>query len=306
MIRFSNSHELTFACASGALAFDGRGWPWEFPFRWLGLLDPKAFTVVAKTITVDPIVGNLSLLHPWTCVALLGEKDNNGKNQLGATNAVGLTNPGALHWVTKCYPRAKRKGYKIAASVMANSVREAEILADELRPLDLAYVEWNPSCPNVDHPHIPLVGIAAALSHCGHPLVAKLAKNQVEERFVKSIDPFVEAWHAINTIPWDDLYPNDKSPIEKYRHKKKGGVSGMQIHAEALRCVGLLKTMTLKPIIGGGGIFSLKDVNDFESSGVSAFSIGTCFMYYPWYPNKIVKEHKEMKLLQRWSFPTIG
>lgn len=25
MIRFNNGHELTFACASGALAFDGRG-----------------------------------------------------------------------------------------------------------------------------------------------------------------------------------------------------------------------------------------------------------------------------------------
>lgn len=33
MIELSNGHRFEFVAASGALAFDGRGWPWEWPLR---------------------------------------------------------------------------------------------------------------------------------------------------------------------------------------------------------------------------------------------------------------------------------
>ncbi|MBI5466174.1 MAG: hypothetical protein HY974_02715, partial [Candidatus Kerfeldbacteria bacterium] len=58
MIQLANGHQLEFLAASGSLAFDGFGWPWEQPARWLKFWDPSVFTVVLKTLTFDPRSGN--------------------------------------------------------------------------------------------------------------------------------------------------------------------------------------------------------------------------------------------------------
>lgn len=288
MIRFSNGHELNFACGSGALAFDGRGWWWEYPLRWSGVLDPKAFTVVAKTVTLHPKKGNLSLWTPWTCVRPLSDKSY---NQLGAVNAIGLTNPGIEHWANFDYPMSQKMGYKIAASVKPDDGVQARCMAVELKPLSLAYVEVNLSCPNVHDVPKDIPEMLDALQRSGHPVVLKLSEDQIEESFIRACDPYVEAYHAINTIPWQRVFGDKPSPIEKYPHKLQGGVSGSFIHHRAVSCGNKLRTLTSKPFIGGGGIFDIQQVYDFQNNGASAFSIGTCFMLRPWRPNKIVKEY---------------
>lgn len=288
MIRFSNGYELTFACGSGALAFDGRGWWWEYPLRWARLLDPKAFTVVAKTVTLHPKKGNLSMWHPWTCVRHLSDKPY---NQLGAVNAIGLTNPGIEHWVKYDYPMSQKMGYQIAASVKPDDGVQARCMAVELKPLHLAYIEVNLSCPNVHDIPRDIPEILDAFQRTGHPVVLKLSEDQVEEGFIKAVDPYVEAYHAINTIPWKQVFHDKTSPIEKYPHKLQGGVSGSFIHRRALNCVNSMTGLTDKPTIGGGGIFQLQDVYNFQNNGAKAFSIGTCFMLRPWRPNRIVREY---------------
>lgn len=289
MIKFSNGHELTFACASGALAFDGRGWPWEQPLRWLGILDPKAFTVVAKTVTIKPIKGNLSLWHPWSCVRILHDEFG----RCAATNAIGLTNPGIEVWIEKHYPKAKKMGYKIAPSVKPENPAEAQYMASALYGLDLAYIEVNISCPNVYHVPENIPQILSELCKSGHPIVLKLSKSQVQKGLIEVVDPYVEAYHAINTIPWDDIFPSQTSPIEHYSHKQKGGVSGKFIHIHALRCVQDIIGWSSKPVIGGGGIFDIYNVRNFKNCGASAFSIGTCFLLRPWKPNQIVREFNQ-------------
>lgn len=287
MITFSNGHRLIFACASGALAFNGKGWWFEQPFRWLGLLNPKAFTVVAKTVTFQPIQGNYKTFSPWTCIRLIRK---NGMK--GLVNAVGLTNGGIDQWITRDYKEAKRMGYTISASVKPDTSYQAILMGNSLNPLDLAYVEVNVSCPNVvNNPE--LVSIVRELRNsCNHPLVLKLSLDQVNEHFVKETEKFVDAYHAINTIPWDAVFPNTISPIEKYSHKKKGGVSGDYIKESAIRSVKNIKSWSSKPVIGGGGIFCLQDVFDFEHAGAEAFSLGTCFTLSPWKPNQIIKEYE--------------
>ena len=68
MLTLSNGHSFTFMAASGALAFDGEGWPWEQPLRCLGLLDPSLFTIVTKTLTRHPRKGNLRWYNPFRVV----------------------------------------------------------------------------------------------------------------------------------------------------------------------------------------------------------------------------------------------
>lgn len=86
MIKLSNGRKLEFLVSSGALGYDGKGWPWEWPLRWAGLLRPEEFTAVTKTLTLEPRKGNLRWYKPWDVLRPLG----NGN----WVNAIGLTNPG--------------------------------------------------------------------------------------------------------------------------------------------------------------------------------------------------------------------
>lgn len=295
MIRFFNGHELTFACGSGALAFDGRGWWFEWPYRWLGQIDPKALTVVAKTVTMEPVKGNYVWWHPWTCIRKL--KDEFGRR--GMVNAVGLTNPGIVKWITRDYPKAKKKGYKVAASVKPNNPSEARRMAELLRLCDLAYVEVNVSCPNVGHVPDDIPNILRELRACGHPIVIKLSADQVRREMIEAVDQYVDAYHAINTIPWEKLFHDEPSPIEKHSHKQKGGVSGDYIHLHALWCVRQLTRMTVKPVIGGGGIFQMEHVLNFEHNGAKAFSLGSIFpLSLPFHAsqaNALIREYERLQ-----------
>lgn len=284
MIELPNGHRFDFATASGALGFDGRGWPWEWPLRWVGLLDPRAFTVVAKTVTYFPVRGNLSLRHPWTCVRLLPGG--------GVTNAVGLTNPGICYWVDCYYVEAIKKGYLIAASVRPDDPYQAGRMAWRLKDLTLPYVEVNVSCPNTAEVPADVPEMLKGLRACGHPLVLKLSEDQVTGGFVAATEPFVSAYHAINTVPWDQVYPGHSSPIERYDHGRQGGVSGPPIRGRALAAVRRLRGMTTRPVVGGGGIASADDVRAFADAGAAAFSIGTCFLRTPWRPNRIVRGYR--------------
>ena len=146
------------------------------------------------------------------------------------------------------------------------------------------------SCPNVHEVPRDITEILDAFQRSGHPVVLKLSADQVEEGFIRAVDQYVEAYHAINTIPWKKIFGDKPSPIEGYTHKQQGGVSGDWIREHALNCVKALGALTQKPIIGGGGIFTHKHVMDYEMAGAKAFSIGTCFMLRPWWPNRIVNE----------------
>ena len=96
MITLSNGHRFEYMAASGALAFDGKGWPWERPLVWSGLIRPELFTVVIKTLTRQPRKGNLRWWKPWTCTRLIPG---------GAVNKIGLTNPGIEWWCAHVGPR---------------------------------------------------------------------------------------------------------------------------------------------------------------------------------------------------------
>src|SRR6185369_4551400 len=95
MIMLSNGHKFEYMAASGALAYNGKGWLWERPLVGLGLIEPRLFTIVIKTLTRKPRKGNLRWWKPWTCVRLIPG---------GSVNKVGLTNPGIDWWCWEVAP----------------------------------------------------------------------------------------------------------------------------------------------------------------------------------------------------------
>ena len=277
-ITLSNNYVIDFCASSGALGFDGRGWPWEWPLRWIGVLDPKAFTIVAKTVTIESRKGNLSWWHPWTSVKLLSNQS--------VVNAIGLTNPGIYSWVAKDLKRGQSLKYNLAASISVSSIISAAQCVQAIHMCEkLPFVEVNISCPNINN-DLKISTILEIFQDCGFPLVLKLGIHQINEEFIKSVDSFVEVYHAINSVPWYVLYPDKKSPLNS-----DGGLSGRTIKKIAIDAVSRLKRMTSKSIIGGGGIMCLDDVWDFEVAGASAFSIGSCFLLSPWRPNQIVEDY---------------
>ncbi len=289
MIKFSNGYQLTFACASGALAFNGDGWPWEQPFRWLGLLRPKEFTIVAKTTTIFPIKGNLNLRRPWRAVRLVRPKS--------AVNAVGLTNPGVKHWLENDLPKAQAKGYRICPSFKIDTIPEANLLVHLINYgfpgfRDFPYIEVNVSCPNTTYIQPHQLDILQILRSLNAPKVLKLSERQINEEFINATEEYVEAYHAINTIPWSDLF-DERSPLAKYNYGGYGGVSGRLIKIRARKAVAKLRNLTDCPIIGGGGIETLEDVEAMVDFGAEAISIGTLFLYKPWKPNQIVNEWRK-------------
>ncbi len=280
MIRLPNGESIEFLTGSGALGFDGRGWWWEYPLRWLGLLNPHDFAVVVKTLTLHPRKGNLRWYAPWRCVRLIPG---------GTVNAVGLTNPGVEWWLRTCYPRMQRMGLQTIVSVYVESVDEACQFARLLAPLRIAAIELNASCPNVPHDaaiaHV--VQIAQALQAAGHPLIVKVGYDQPYVELAQALEGIADAIHAINAVPWHLVFPERASPLA---HLGGGAVSGMPIRPFVREAVGRLRRATRLPIIAGGGIYTLRDLEELWTLGARAFSIGTLFLRAPWRPNQLVRQ----------------
>jgi len=280
MIQLSNNEQIEFLTGSGALGFDGRGWWWEYPLRWLGLLNPHDFAIVVKTLTLRPRRGNLRWYAPWRCVRLIPG---------GTVNAVGLTNPGIEWWIRTCYPRMRRLGLQTIVSVYAESVGEAEQLARLLAPLQLTAIELNASCPNVPHDSAVahVAGIAQALHRAGHPLIVKVGYDQPYVEMAQALEGIAEAVHAINAVPWRLVFAERRSPLA---HLGGGAVSGEPIRPFVREAVARLHRSTRLPIIAGGGIYSLRDLEELWAIGARAFSIGTLFLRAPWLPNRLVRQ----------------
>ncbi len=268
--------------ASGSLWFDGNGWFWEKPLKWFGLLDPKLFTIVTKTLTRLPKEGNLRMYKPLGAVRFL-----NG----GVVNAIGLTNPGLDWWCKKVGPKLKHSPLSIIVSIHSNSPREAGEMAWRLNPYKLQGIELNLSCPNVVHnletetEHI-LETIRQVKRVSKFPLIIKLSANQNYKQITKKTEYLVEAI-SINSVPWKHIYKDEPSPLH---HLGGGGVSGKPAQEHNWKMLKELAEHTKTPIIGPS-VWNYEDIDKIKSLGAKAVSFGSVFLRHPWRPTMYVKRY---------------
>ena len=85
MIRLSNGHTFSYIAASGALAYDGSGWPWGVSITVDGTYGSAALYGGHKTLTYLPRKGIFGGTRPGVWYAF-----SNG----GAVNAIGPDQPG--------------------------------------------------------------------------------------------------------------------------------------------------------------------------------------------------------------------
>ncbi len=282
VITFSNGHSFLFMTASGALAFDGRGWPWEWPLRWAGLLDPKLFTIVTKTLTRWPRRGHLRWSHPWSVVKKMGQE--------GVLNAIGLTNNGIDWWIQEVAPRIF-PDYKIVVSIEAEDAVEMVEMIEKVKSEKIVGIELNLSCPNTpstdDQTTEKILSLCrTAATATTVPLIAKLSYTHDCQTIVRELDRLkkIEAI-SINSIPWAALFPGLPSPLARYGG---GGVSGRVIQQWSWQMVEEISRVSKIPVIGPS-VWEYGDIKKVLDRGAQAVSFGSIFVYSPWRPTLFVR-----------------
>ena len=287
MITLSNGHVFEYMTASGALGYDGKGWPHEKALVWLELIRPELFTNVAKTITVLPRQGNFRWDNPFGCVRFM---------RGGVLNAVGMGNNGSAWWYEKIGRGVSRQKESLIASVYFESEPQMEEMAKMLNLVDLVGVEVNARCPNLS-PSPYWQCPEAIVRNCRefkillrHPLLLKLSVEDKIKRILPWVEGFVEAV-SINSVRWKVIFPNKKSPLV---HLGGGGVSGKITQPIVWPFISDIARYSSIPVIGSA-IWDFDDLARVRAAGAKAISFGSVFMPYPWRPASFVRKEMEGK-----------
>lgn len=291
MIQLSNGHQFEYMAASGALGFDGMGYLWERPFRWLSFLNPSLFTVVTKTLTNKSRKGNLRWFNPFRCIRLFPG---------GVINAISLTNPGIEWWCQKVGPYVNRAKIPLVGSIFSDDVKELAIMATMLNDFDLVGLEVNSSCPSIEGNFLKNTGRVVkncqiARKKSRFPLILKLSVIHDIETIVSQLEGVIEAI-SINSVPWSFAFPVRKSPLA---HFGDGGISGKIAQPFTWGFVEKIIKTTSIPVIGPS-VWDFPDIKKLRKLGAKAVSFGSVFLKYPWRPTIFVR--KDKKETQKLSF----
>ena len=296
MIKLSNGHQLEYVVASGALGFDGLGWPWEKPLVWLRLIRPELFTVFIKSLTRNPREGNLRWYKPWECVRLIP----GGRS----VNKVGLTNPGIEWWCKEVGPHLDFRKYNLAGSIFGTTVELVE-MATMLNRFGFVALEINPSCPNTGHgletAQSIIHSVKAVKEVSRHPLIVKVSVDQDYLAIAQGLVGVAEAI-SLNSVPWKTVFPEGKrTPLWRLEEKVGGGgggVSGRPAQEHNWGAVKALSSQGLLPVIGPS-IMGQADIHHLALRGAKAFSFGAIHLRTPWRPTAIVRNELRHDYLRR-------
>jgi dihydroorotate dehydrogenase (NAD+) catalytic subunit len=286
MIKLSNGHNFKHMVASGALAFNGKGWFWERPLVWLGLIKPELFTVVIKSLTRNPRQGNLRWWKPWTCIRLI---------QGGAVNKIGLTNPGIEWWCEKVGPTLDFQKFPIVGSIFGNEEELVE-MAKMLNQFNLVGLEVNDSCPNsgqaIEQAEVVVNSVKAVKRASRHPIIAKVSVKQDYLTIARGLVGVVEAI-SLNSVPYEIVFTNgEQTPLwklEKQVHGGGGGVSGKPAQKHNWAAVEALTKQGLIPVIGPS-VMKFEDMEKLRKLGAKAISFGTIHLRTPCNPTFFIEE----------------
>lgn len=292
MITLSNGHKFEYMVASGALGFDGKGYLYEWPLRWMGLIDPSLFTIVAKTVTYKPRKGNLRLYKPWACIRFLP----NILKPDGVVNSVGLRNKGIKWWCEEKGVLVGKKKISLVGSILSDNIYELVEMAKMMNDFDLVALEINASCTNtggdlLENTEKVIMGCLAVKEVSRFPLILKVSVvHDVRLIFAGMDDEDIEAI-SINSVPWETIFPYKKSPLA---HLGGGGVSGKIAQPYTWGLVKDLVSLTSIPVIGPS-VWDYKDMQELRDIGAKAISFGSVFFRFPWACRPTMYVRKDMK-----------
>jgi dihydroorotate dehydrogenase (NAD+) catalytic subunit len=244
---------------------------------------------VTKTVTPEPREGNAPVR--------IAETD------AGMLNSIGLANPGREAFLSETLPRLAELGLPIWVSVGGFAAKEyAETCSTLDGRDDVACVELNLSCPNVDEaPESAAQIVAACRQETGLPLYAKLspAVPDVGELTRAVEDAGADGLSLVNTIRGLAL---DES-LRPVLGSATGGYSGPALKPIALAVVHAAFRATQLPIVGMGGVSTGRDALELIGAGASAVALGTVLFTDPDAPRRVREELDAELALRGYASP---
>jgi dihydroorotate dehydrogenase (NAD+) catalytic subunit len=200
----------------------------------------------------------------------------------GLMNSIGLPNKGLEDYLAEDLPRLAALPVPLIVNVMGFSRDQvAELVAAFARRDEVAALELNVSCPNVETGLVMGADpdeVAALLREVrpltDKPLVVKLTPNasDVASVAVAAQEAGANALSLINTLRGMALDPRTGVP---WLGGTTGGVSGPAVRAIALAQVHAVSEVTTIPLIGMGGVQTGHDALDLIRAGADLVAVGT-------------------------------
>jgi dihydroorotate dehydrogenase (NAD+) catalytic subunit len=206
----------------------------------------------------------------------------------GMLNAIGLANPGRERFLADQLPRLRVLGIPLWISVGGFCARDYSDTCGVLE--DIAAIELNLSCPNVDE---AADSAAAIVSACRAvttlPLYAKLSAAHPDVASVARAvaDAGVDGLSLVNTLRGLALDPTTLRPVLA---RGAGGLSGPSLKPVALAAVHSCYATTRLPIVGMGGIETGQDALEFVACGALHVALGTVLFSDPNAPSRVRDE----------------
>jgi dihydroorotate dehydrogenase len=294
----SAKRQISPVAISTALGHDGRG---IFPYtllpgyrRLLAAVRDTGATVFTKSATRFNRRGNFIPANPLTWKYIRRLPDT------GMLNAYGLTNAG----VEACAPdirQACEAGFKVIPNLYPEFIKGTDIAIQEtlaavetyrqhLGPLFRA-LELNYSCPNSEEAIAKNVAQALQCTRkvrSLYPQIFLIAKLSIchPYEFAQELERIgINGLHAVNTIPYNIVFPFQRSPLKEV---SGGGVSGGPAFPLALRYNQELRQKVGSFLIMGCGVTGEDDVRRYFDLGADAVSLCTLALRTPQAAARIV------------------
>ena len=210
---------------------------------------------------------------------------------MGMLNAIGLQNPGMDIVVDEILPGLDFTETRFFANVCGSTIEDYIAVTERFQDSPIDAIEINISCPNIkeggvsfgNYPESSAAVVAACRAHTDKPLIAKLSPNQtdIRENARRCIEAGADALAVINTITGMAVDIDSRTPIIG---NVQGGLSGPAIKPIALLKVKEVYEVAAQhnvPIIGQGGITTVRDAIEFLIAGATTIGIGTALFYEP-------------------------
>ncbi len=244
--------------------------------------------ITTRTMTLQPREGHFTLREDWSLtefpemLRLYGRALR--KVDAGWINAFGWSNIGIERYFEEYFGRTA--GLNRIVSVGGFSADEIEQLIEtvneRVNPGEIAAVELNASCHNVNFPFGEILeeSLLRAVPRSRHPVILKVSPDEDYRWQARLAERAGCAGiTAINTVKGLRLDPETGEPWLKNRF---GAISGRAIKPIGLRVVAELRDAGIRlPIIANGGIRDFDDCREYFWAGADAVSLGSAVWLAP-------------------------
>jgi dihydroorotate dehydrogenase (NAD+) catalytic subunit len=248
--------------------------------QWVSL--ERFGAVTTRTLTLEPREGHFTLRDDWQMREFPGLLKRYAQAlrrvDAGWLNAFGWCNIGIEAYFRDYFLKTKKLNRIVSLGGFSADefCQLVDITNQRAKPGEIAAVEFNVSCHNVNFPFETILEdvLAQAVQRSHHPVLLKLSPDYDYVAHARLAERHgVAGLVAMNTLKGLRLDPNTGEPLLKNRF---GGLSGRAIKPVGLRVVAELRDAGIQlPIIASAGVRTFDDCREYFWAGADAVSLGS-------------------------------